>query len=142
MKGTISMISTCFEAKAEVLFWPQECWHSPALWTFLLVVTFVALLTVGWLKIVYTRYETTTALPIEYGTVHFFAVLGGMFFFRELEYMSTEQVAFSFGGLAVLLVGVAVSACSRLPRTTRKASAAGTTASSAEKEDERTVQSV
>ena len=42
-------------------------------------------MTIIWLKIVYARYETTTGLPVEYGTVHVSSVLGGIICTRRLH---------------------------------------------------------
>ena len=50
--------------------------------SFATVFCAVGVLTVLWLKIVYTRFETTTGLPIEYGTVHACSVLGGIIFYQ------------------------------------------------------------
>jgi len=72
-------------------------------------------MTVIWLKIVYTRYETTEALPIEYGTVHACSVLAGYVFYKERDYMDGRQKIFSFIGLALVIGGVALSSRKSLP---------------------------
>ena len=67
-----------------------------------------------WLKIVFTRYETTTALPVEYGTVNACSVLSGLLFYNEFKFMRGWQLALSLIGLFGVLAGVAVSVRSRL----------------------------
>ena len=69
----------------------------------------VSLSTVLWLKIVFTRYETTTALPVEYGDVNACSVLSGLLFYREFQFMSAGQLTASLGGLVVVIIGVGVS---------------------------------
>lgn len=60
--------------------------------------------------VVYTRFETTTGLPVEYGTVHICSVLGGLIFYREFEYMDGTQCALTAVGLVIVVLGVALSA--------------------------------
>ena len=104
MKAIMAMVSTCSDAS-----WPSECFTAPVLYVFVAVFAIVGVMTVVWLKIVYTRYETTTALPIEYGTVHACSVLCGFVFFREYAYMTAGQVVAAMLGLAIVMCGVAVS---------------------------------
>ena len=60
MKAVMAMFEACFAAS-----WPGECSSSGVLWFFTVLFVTVSLSTVVWLKIVFTRYETTTALPVE-----------------------------------------------------------------------------
>jgi hypothetical protein len=71
--------------------------------------------TMPWIKIVFTRYEVTRALPIEYGTLNTCVVLSGVIFYREHVYMEGYQLACCFAGLVVVLVGVGMSAMESLP---------------------------
>ena len=61
------------------------------------------------------RYETTRALPIEYGTVHVCSVLAGIIFYREYVYMSETQLALALCGLAIVMCGVACNTLQKLP---------------------------
>jgi len=113
MKGIMGMGSLCF--KAEPRPWPGPCYERPTLWLFVLVFALVGVMTIIWLKIVYTRYETTEALPIEYGTVHACSVLAGFVFFRERDYMTAQMTMMTFIGLAIVILGVGLSSCRTLP---------------------------
>ena len=44
------------------------------------------------LKVVYERFQTTLALPIEYSSLNLFSVMGGLLFFQEVDYMEDWQV--------------------------------------------------
>ena len=45
-----------------------------------------------WLHVVFQRYETTLALPIEYGTVNVGMVTAGVILLQEYRYMDAWQV--------------------------------------------------
>ena len=49
----------------------------------------------------------TVALPIEYGSLNFFSVLGGLGFYNEIRVMTTRQLGLALGGLAVIIAGIA-----------------------------------
>ena len=115
VKALSSIGSECMDVGV-----PPCCYTSGLPWMLLLVFCFVGVLTVVWLKIVYTRFETTTGLPIEYGTVHCCSVLGGLYFYEEADYMLTGQFTLCFGGLAFVVMGVAISACKELPCCRRR----------------------
>jgi len=76
----------------------------------------VGVMTIVWLKIVYTRFEVSAALPIEYGTVQMCSYLGGVVFFGEYKVMESWQLAVGFSGLATIMAGVIISAVKRVPR--------------------------
>ena len=38
-----------------------------------------------WIKIVFTRYEVTVALPVEYGVLNTAAVFSGIVFYADYE---------------------------------------------------------
>ena len=52
----------------------------------------------------------TAALPIEYGTVQACSYLAGVLFFQEYKVMAIWQLVVGFSGLAIIMVGVGVSA--------------------------------
>ena len=60
-----------------------------------------SLLCVPYMIVVFRRYETTVALPIEYGTLNLVAVTSGLLFYNEAEQMRTWQL---------VTLGVGVSA--------------------------------
>ncbi|KOO33156.1 hypothetical protein Ctob_011319 [Chrysochromulina tobinii] len=64
-----------------------------------------AVSTAYWLKVVFARYQTTLAIPIEYSTLNFFSVVGGLLFFQEAEYMEPWQLEFVLIGCSVMTVG-------------------------------------
>jgi len=109
MKALVAMVFACGWP------FPEICWLSVWLWAFAIVFCSVGVLTVIWLKIVYTRIETTTGLPIEYGTVHACSVLGGIVFYREFVFMNHVQLGAALVGLVIVMCGVAVSSWETLP---------------------------
>jgi len=95
--------------------YPTCCFANGWTWAFLFVFASVGVLTVIWLKLVYTRYETTTGLPVEYGTVHCCSIMGGLIFYQEAKAMQAWQVALALSGLATVVAGVAISTLKELP---------------------------
>lgn len=109
LKAFMSMSKECFAEG-----WPKTCYASGVVWLFTVLFIGASLSTVIWLKIVFTRYETTTALPIEYGTVCACSVLSGLLFYDEIKYMHGWQVVLCIVAVFVVLSGVAVSVRTRL----------------------------
>ena len=101
-------------------FWSSPCAGSAVFWLSAVVVALCGLGTLHWLKIVFTRHEVTRALPIEYGFLNTVAVLAGVVFYREHQYMETWQLATCFTGLSIVLVGVGISAMTSLPSCSTK----------------------
>lgn len=64
--------------------------------------------TAFWLVLVFRRYETTVALPIEYGTATAVDVLSGLVFFKEHEEMDAWQLGLVTSGCVLCLIGIAV----------------------------------
>lgn len=54
------------------------------------------------------RYETTAALPIEYGSLNFANVGTGLLFYQEYRMMEGSGIALILGGLVVIIAGIAV----------------------------------
>ena len=67
-----------------------------------------------YMPIVYRRYETTVALPIEYGALNMCTVLSGMIFYKEHEVMEGWQLGLQLAGAAIIVVGIGVG---RIPAT-------------------------
>ena len=103
-----SILTSCGDEKTPIF----ECISTASSWTF-----FVALavgITAGfasatyWMRIVYKRYETTVALPIEYGALNVGNLLSGLLFYDEASYMEGWQVGLALGGCCIILVGIGV----------------------------------
>ena len=92
-----------------------ECGFGCGHWIFpaaagLWVVTGLA--TLLWLNVVFRRYETTLALPIEYSAVQVCAVCSGLIFYDEVDAMAGWQLGVCIFGALVILLGVGIG---RLP---------------------------
>jgi hypothetical protein len=76
-------------------------------WIMLLLLMFGTSMTVLWLRKVYSHFETTDCLPIEYGVVTTLSVLGGLCFYREYQYCSRISIAvdLAFIAFAIGLIG-------------------------------------
>lgn len=70
-------------------------------WGFSIATTF-------WLIVVFRRYETTIALPIEYGTVTAVDVISGLIFYQEYVIMSGWQLALVIIGCVFCCIGVGI----------------------------------
>ena len=114
IKGLTSMVFLCLGDGM-----PPCCYQSGWLWLCVVLFGGVGVLTVLWLKIVYTRFEVSRGLPIEYGTVHCSSIAGGLVFYQEYASMDALHFGLSLFGVAVVLLGVACSALRRLPGFTR-----------------------
>lgn len=83
--------------------------NTPFFYVLWVVVVVLTVTSAAFLKVVYGRYEASTALPIEYGTVHFAQILAGVLFFEEYKAMAVEQFLLAALGLSVVLFGVGLS---------------------------------
>ena len=66
------------------------------------------LATLFWLRVVYVRYETTLALPIEYGTFTAVSVLAGLVCYDEARYVSSRHRMLMAGGVLLVILGCAL----------------------------------
>ena len=106
IKGWSAMLAQCSG--------PQHlgCSH-PILWTSMLGWVLAAFGSAfWWMRKVFRRYETTVALPVEYGSLNAANVCTGLLFYAEHERMSGEQIALILCGLCVILVGIGVGTLS------------------------------
>ena len=55
---------------------------------------------------VFRRYETTVALPVEYGALNVANVATGLLFYEEHQKMSASDLTLIICGLCVILVGI------------------------------------
>lgn len=62
--------------------------------------------TVIWLRIVFKRFSSTTALPIEYGAASAADVLSGIIFFQEYKYYELWRYPLIIGGVVLCLLGI------------------------------------
>lgn len=90
--------------------------------TLMVLGSIAAVASALWLKVVFQRYETTLALPIEYGSLNLFSVIGGLLFYQEGSYMESWQLALVLSGAGVMMLGIAVglqdcSSCGRGSRS-------------------------
>jgi len=99
MKASISMMDTCEGA--------GECWGS-TMWVFLAVWTGSSVATLWWLRRVFTRYETTRALPVEYGAVNAVSACSGLVFYREAKGMADWQLGLLVAGVGTVLAGIGI----------------------------------
>ena len=99
-RGYSSMILRCLreeEGLASCNDWPlylMMCVGIPA-----------AIATGYWLKVVFARYQTTLALPIEYSMLNICAVGGGLLFYHEVVYMNQWQLPLVLAGCGVMTLG-------------------------------------
>ena len=99
-RGYSSMILRCLreeEGLASCNDWPlylMMCVGIPA-----------AIATGYWLKVVFARYQTTLALPIEYSMLNICAVGGGLLFYHEVVYMNHWQLPLVLAGCGVMTLG-------------------------------------
>jgi len=67
-----------------------------------------AMATLWWLRVVFKRYETTVALPVEYGAMTAADVVSGLVFFKEYSKMDAWQIAVVICGVVVCLAGIQI----------------------------------
>jgi len=79
---------------------------APILWLMVLLWLISSLATLWWMRTVFKRYETTRALPIEYGAVMVTNALNGLVFYNEGNYMETWQIVLMLAGVFVILIGL------------------------------------
>lgn len=101
MKATLSMFDAC----AGGVCMP---WQEPILWPFFLIWILASFATVWWLRKVFTRYESTIALPIDYGILNAVSACSGLIFYQEHESMQPWQLALMSCGVLTILTGVAL----------------------------------
>jgi hypothetical protein len=79
-----------------------------AAWIMLVLLAFATAMTLMWLHKVYSHFETTDCLPIEYGVVTSFSVLGGLCFYREYEYCGRISIGWDIAMItfAIGLIGL------------------------------------
>ena len=99
MKASVNMIDSCGDAK--------ECGH-PIFFVFIAVWVITSVATLWWLRRVFARYETTQALPVEYGAVNAVGVCSGLIFYREANRMAPWQLLVTLVGVLAILTGIGI----------------------------------
>eukprot|EP00811_Abedinium_folium_P034752 NODE_7608_length_1564_cov_5.897008.p1 GENE.NODE_7608_length_1564_cov_5.897008~~NODE_7608_length_1564_cov_5.897008.p1 ORF type:complete len:520 (+),score=108.61 NODE_7608_length_1564_cov_5.897008:176-1561(+) len=99
-----------------------HCWTEGACWSAVFCLSAAALVTASvmtllWLRVVLHRFETTKALPVQYGTVNVVSVCSGLIFFQEGQYMGAWQLALCAVSIFIIVVGIQLSRKSSLPCT-------------------------
>lgn len=113
MKASMSMLETCRQAAASER--QEDQCISPVLYIYIVMWVTASLATLWWLRRVFHRYETTLALPIEYGAVNAVSVCSGLIFYKEAQFMSAWQLVVMLIGVFVILTGIAVGRLSYVP---------------------------
>lgn len=108
MKASVGMIDTCSDA--------GECRH-PIMFVFIAIWVIASLATLWWLRRVFSRYETTEALPVEYGTVSAISACSGLVFYREAKMMAPWQLSVTLLGVATILFGIFIGNLNRGARS-------------------------
>mmetsp|Transcript_36343 Transcript_36343/g.88407 ORF Transcript_36343/g.88407 Transcript_36343/m.88407 type:complete len:147 (+) Transcript_36343:359-799(+) len=105
LRAAISMMGRCTtgEGKGDL----HGCDH-PLMYIGLVIMVVSALATVWWLKVVYKRYETTVALPIEYGMVNVAMCASGLIFYQEHKFYEPWQLTLTVSGSIVVCIGIMI----------------------------------
>jgi len=80
----------------------------PIIWLMVLLWLVTSLATLWWMRTVFKRYETTKALPIEYGAVMAVNAMSGLIFYKESKYMETWQITLMSVGVLIIVIGLMV----------------------------------
>jgi len=80
----------------------------PIIWLMVLLWLVTSLATLWWMRTVFKRYETTKALPIEYGAVMAVNAMSGLIFYNESKYMETWQIILMSAGVFIIVIGLMV----------------------------------
>jgi hypothetical protein len=110
MKASVSMLDSCEVA--------GQCGMG-IIYAFVAVWVIASVATLWWLRRVFTRYEATSALPVEYGSVNVVSVCSGLIYYRERRFMSNWQLSLIIVGVAVILSGISVGRLNALPTSYR-----------------------
>jgi len=99
MKAFMSLLSQCGAT--------GTCGEA-IIWLMVLLWLLTSLATLWWMRTVFKRYETTKALPIEYGAVMAINAMSGLIFYKESKYMEGWQVSMMSAGVLVIVIGLIV----------------------------------
>ncbi|KAL1504123.1 hypothetical protein AB1Y20_010533 [Prymnesium parvum] len=102
IKGWSSMLLVCNSKCASCERW-DVVYSTMVLWVFVAHIS-----SLWWMPVVFRRFETTVALPIEYGAVNAASVMSGLLFYNEARYMAAWQVALQLIGCVLILLGIVV----------------------------------
>ena len=123
-KGFQPMLAMCNDDAHPEL----SCGH-PMIWVAVVLWVLSAFASVfWWMRKVYSRYEVTVALPIEYGALNAANVCTGLLFFSEHRMMDDWQLALVVIGCVIILCGIGIGMLS--PGSALRASSSVTCATS------------
>ena len=109
VRAYTSMLTTCGDPGV-------SCFTEWVLYLGVLVGTLAGVSSaIFWMPYVFRRYETTVALPIEYGALNAGNIASGLLFYGEHAYMTGFQVSMAIVGCAIILFGIGVGRLERLP---------------------------
>ncbi|KAL1514568.1 hypothetical protein AB1Y20_003662 [Prymnesium parvum] len=105
LRTWLVMVTNSSENNATVDHW--------AFYTFSFIWVISSLATVPYMRVVFRRYETTMALPIEYGTVFMANIGSGLLFFDETKKMADWQLANVLVSTVIVLGGMVIGQLDR-----------------------------
>lgn len=96
MKGFLAMISTCTTGPSWIF------WLTTIVWAVLSIASVLGL------KIVHSRCDCSSSLPVLYGTINSISVCSGLIFYNEAAFAADWQISLNVTGLAVIITGIAI----------------------------------
>jgi uncharacterized membrane protein len=104
-QGTAHLCTKAFLTSLDTCSAAFEC-HFAIIYIFLVALLVASGFSIWWLRVVFARYESTKALPVEYGAVNIISVCSGFLFFRESVSMAPWQVSLTLLGVAIIASGI------------------------------------
>ena len=89
-------------------------------WAVILVGLACTAQAVRWLRRCYSRFDTTTMLPVEYGMLTLSSTFGGMMFFQEYKQLEAEDWRWVITGEFILLCGMGCVSLAKLHQQERE----------------------
>ena len=112
-QGTAHLCTKAFLTSLDTCSAAFEC-HFAIIYIYLIALLVASGFSVWWLRVVFARYESTKALPVEYGAVNIISVCSGFLFFRESASMAPWQVSLTMLGVAVIASGIGIGRLNNL----------------------------
>jgi len=82
--------------------------ESPVLYIVILLLLFGTVMVIRWLRKVYSKFETSDCLPVEYGVVTSLSVCSGLVFFREFQCIATLNIVVMGCCMVGVIVGISI----------------------------------
>ena len=106
LRAWLVILTDCNDPESETSAASCKHWMLP---TFATIWVICSLLCVPYMLVVFRRYETTVALPVEYGTVNVINVASGLLFYNEGRTFSDTSMTVILSAVCVVVVGIALS---------------------------------